>query len=103
MFISSLTELDSIILELNRIAGRRRFMRDRILGISRQIDYIADWLAWCYEKDTHLPKLHLDYVFQKAQEDLLVVIRYKRCMRKDMDHVFERITLLQRILCAIDE
>lgn len=98
-----LGELDSIILELNRIASRRRFMRERLVQIGHQLDYVADWVAYCHEKEKLLPKLHLCCVIQKLKADLKGVIYYKKFMREALWHVLERIVFVEYTLCDEDD
>jgi hypothetical protein len=90
-----LAELDSIILDLNHIASRRRFMRNRLIGIAHQMDYVGDWISWCHQEDKALPTLHLQMALEDVQEDLVGVIRYKKFMRRELCDVLSRIRALK--------
>lgn len=100
--LGELAELDSIILELNRIAHRRRFMRQRILKIGHQLDYVGDWIVYCHEKNRPFPKLHIRCVMHNLLDDLKGVIVYKKYMRDELCSVLERLHFVLMNLCDDD-
>ncbi len=86
-----LCELDEIMLEINRISMLRRFMRHRLRDISYQLDYAADWIAYCLKEEKCIPSLHLQMALQKAIDDLMIVIHYKTFMRRELLDLVEKI------------
>lgn len=99
--MNGLSELHMIILELNRIASRRRFMRHRILHIADQLNDVAEWIFLAAERNIpirgHLYK-DLDEFLDDALDDLLGVIHYKKFMRRECWNVYKRLRSVKSYL-----
>jgi tRNA U38,U39,U40 pseudouridine synthase TruA len=101
--MNCLSELESIILELKRIASRRRFMRHRILDIANQLNNVAYWILWAYDRNATRPQMipyHLDEDLEEALDDLVGVIHYKKFMRRECWNVYKRIRHVQSFVYA---
>lgn len=99
---SIILELDSIILELHRIASQRRFMRYGILDAADQLDRVVDLL---HVPDRLAPfmKFLVDDYLKKAPLPLYIVIRSRKFMRRQLLEVCSRIDAVIRIVCDADE
>jgi hypothetical protein len=90
-----LAELAALILKLNRIASRRRFMRDRILDIAQQMLHVRYCVAWCHKEDNlktvYINNMYINRALDEVQEDLVRVIGLKKCMRRELCAIWYRI------------